>query len=228
MKIKKQDKSKVIEYDGENNKIEIQYKIEQEGSKTQLESKINVKNEHIKDLELQIEQTLEENSEIIIENSFDTKNNILLNDIDITTMNNTLNSLIKRIQKDVQTKNGELSLELVNVLYKELNVIQKDFEELRKKSIQVFNNNFLEYKGNNISKDLLYNMIDYAGKNMSGYQLFSGGAIKIYLEEGKDNTNMSEEIKTKIKDAKGNYSINFQYNSESKISVILIQPVIKK
>ena len=102
--------------------------------------------------------------------------------------------------------------------------MENKYQGLKQKKIKDFNNKFLTYQGNDVDKNILYNLIDLAGKNMQSYQVNGENKIIIYIEEGKDNTDMAKEIKKNIEEMEyDNFSVSIEYDSKGKINRIIIE-----
>ena len=137
-------------------------------------------------------------------------------------MYKAINSLLNKLNSQLTEKNQNANSEILNNI---INSIQKyivEYSKIKEQEKNQFNNHLLLYRGENIEKNVIYNMLDYVGNNMSDYQLY-GDNIKIIIKEGTKNTQKAEELKQKVDSVNENYNISFQYDSEGKISVILMK-----
>ena len=90
------------------------------------------------------------------------------------------------------------------------------------KKIVEFNNKFLVYSGQNIEKEVIYNLLDLSGLNMEKYEETGKDSFKVYLSQGTNNMSLSQEIKNKIEKSSKIFNVNFGFNSEGKVNSIEI------
>ena len=91
-------------------------------------------------------------------------------------------------------------------------------------SREKFNSKFELYEGENQEQSIVLNLLDEVGKNMSNYQVIGNNKIKIYIEEGKKNTDLVTEIKNKIsKEQIKVYNISMGYDKNAKINEVTIE-----
>ena len=105
-------------------------------------------------------------------------------------------------------------IENLKEFYPKIEILKKDF--------------IFKDINSNIVKNIVFNMLDEAGKNMSNYQIVGGNQIKIYIEEGKQNKDLAEEIKSKLsveEVATMAFNIRIKYDSKAKVNEIIIELV---
>ena len=167
---------------------------------------------------LQVADTVE------IAKNFASQKVVLLNNLNTETLDSALYDLLKKIDNKILNVQQNKSSELLNLFLEKTDTLESKYQGLKQKEIKDFNNKFLTYRGNNVDKSIMYNLIDLAGKNMQSYQLNGKNKITIYIEEKKDNTSMIKEIKENIEEMEyDNYSVSFEYDSKGKINRIIIE-----
>ena len=79
------------------------------------------------------------------------------------------------------------------------------------------------YKGDNVDKNILYNLLDLVSRNILKYEVRGNQAVKIFIEEGKTNTEMTNKIKEFVEKSDKSFKVDFQYNAEGKLNIIIIE-----
>ena len=101
--------------------------------------------------------------------------------------------------------------------------LEEKYQGIKEKRKNEFNNLFLAYKGENVEKDIIYNLLDLAGRNMNKYETVGEDSFKIYLSEGIQNTKFAEEMKKVIEKSDKMFKVDFGYDSDGKMNLIKIQ-----
>lgn len=220
--IKNENGNKTITYNDQYNIAKIELTTNQLDKTSTENIKVDFQNEQIKNLKIQLEQNIEIVESVNIEKKIKDQADVSLNSLDTSTLYKAINSLLNKLNSQLTEKNQNANSEILNNI---INSIQKyivEYSKIKEQEKNQFNNHLLLYRGENIEKNVIYNMLDYVGNNMSDYQLY-GDNIKIIIKEGIKNTQKAEELKQKVDSVNENYNISFQYDSEGKISVILMK-----
>ena len=220
----------IINQDQNNqqNNYKLKFGTEKNENNTKLNTIFSVQNSNIKALEIDVQQNIELSDEIIIDKKLSEQLNVNLTTLENYRLVSAVSSLLKIIDSRLNSVNREANSEIITKWLAKNGEIENNCEELSEKIKNDFNNQLLPYKGEDISKEIIYNMLDVVGRNMSDYAVYSGDNIKIFLEQGTQNSGKAEELKNLIKKVNSSYNINFQYNSDGKISVILMEKYIKR
>lgn len=181
----------------------------------------------IKDLEIGIDRTIKVGVADEIPTSFERSGKILLNDYDEQSTAKNLEALKKRMVKLIREKRDETSSTLLNYIIQYNNQLEEDEKTEEENKRKKFNSKFELYEGENQEQNIVSNLLDEAGKNMSNYQMIGNNKVKIYIEEGKKNTDLVTEIKSKIfTEEERTYNVKMGYNKDAKINEITIEVVI--
>ena len=62
-------------------------------------------------------------------------------------------------------------------------------------------------------------------RNISKYEVRGEQAVRIFIEQGNNNIEMTNEIKKIIDKSEKNFKVDFQYNSEGKLNIIIIERI---
>lgn len=223
--ITKQDQNKKISYEDSRNNIinaEILTALTTTGAEANL--KFSVQTEAIKGIDVAVQQKLEQSDNIQIEKKFENTSKILLTDLESSALNKALSQLIARINANLQTvQNNNINSQLLNIVIEFNSQLKKKYEELQDSKENRYNNQFLLYQGNNVEKNIVYNLMDVVGKNIKDYRVNEKNELKIYLQEGNVNEAKTKELKEIVKNARSNYNINFEFDSNGKVSIILLR-----
>ena len=224
LSIKNENNNKIIEYKDNYKNIILQTSIEQDETTSKALINLKFSNENIKQLEINTNQNLSLNNSVNIEKTIDSNSIVLLNELETYNLKVAINSLLQRINNNL---NNNSNSEIIDIIKETIKNEDDKFKQTKANHINNFNNQLLSYKGQNINQNVLQNMLDYVGNHILEYK-FYGNNLKIFLKEGNKDTKKIEEIKSKIKNIKGSYNINYQYDSEGKISVILMENISKR
>ena len=224
--IKREENGATIDYnDSYNNSINVKYDISEEASVKSTNLGFKFKNDFIKGIELSLNQKIETSNTTIegIQKKFENQENVNISRINSNNRNSALNSLMKRIDTLIINKNNQVNSEILNMVLKINKELEDGYQGIKEKQRKEFNNQFLPYIGQNIEKEIIYNLLDLSGRNMEKYEEIDKDLYKIYITQGVKNINLSEELKTKIKTSDKKFSVNFAYDSEGKINVVEIK-----
>lgn len=226
--IKKENDILQVDYKNHNNNV-ISFTRNLNINNNDIKSVTNLKysNNDIKDLEISIDRTIKTGVADEIPTSFEKSGKVLLNDYDEKATAKNIEALKSRIIKLIREKRDETNSVLLNYIIEYNNQLEEnektEEENMRKK----FNSKFELYEGKKQEQNILSNLLDEAGKNMSNYQMIGNNKIKIYVEEGKKNTDLVTEIKSKIfTEEEKVYNIKMGYDKNAKINEITIEIAI--
>ena len=224
--MKKEEEGKSIVYDDSfNNKVSAKYSFNEENNNKIANIKLNVSNDYIKGIEIELNQNLETSNTIIegIQKSFESEPNINITNLNANDRNSALNSLIKRIDALLINKNNQLNSEVINIWINANKKLETKYQGIKEKQIYDFNDQFLPYGGQNVEKQIIYNLLDLSGRNMEKYEKTGEDLYRVYLSQGQKNEKMADEIKQIIEKADKKFNVNFEYDKEGKISTVVIQ-----
>lgn len=223
--IKNLDNKRYLKYqDNRNNILNYESEVVQnEGGQT-LALNLEIKNDNIKGINIIANQKITTNNNVQIDKSFESVQNVNLSNLDISSVNKALSSLIERINTWLASvQNNNINSEFIEKWMDKNRQLQNKYLELKNSKEAEFNNQFLLYQGTNVDKKIVFNLMDVVGKNIYGYKVNDKNELKIYLEEGRAEPLATERLKQIVNDAKANYNINFEYDSNGKISIILLE-----
>ena len=224
--MKKEEEGKSIVYDDSfNNKVSAKYSFNEENNNKIANIKLNVSNDYIKGIEIELNQNLETSNTIIegIQKSFESEPNINITNLNANDRNSALNSLIKRIDALLINKNNQLNSEVINIWINANKKLETKYQGIKEKQIYDFNDQFLPYGGQNVEKQIIYNLLDLSGRNMDKYEKTGEDLYRVYLSQGQKNEKMADEIKQIIEKTDKKFNVNFEYDKEGKISTVVIQ-----
>ena len=215
----------ILKYtDYKENSIDLSVSINKNDNNYNGEFDFSINTQNIKGVTVDVIQNLQVADTVEIAKNFASQKVVLLNNLNTETLDSALYDLLKKIDNKILNVQQNKSSELLNLFLEKTDTLESKYQGLKQKEIKDFNNKFLTYRGNNVDKSIMYNLIDLAGKNMQSYQLNGKNKITIYIEEKKDNTSMIKEIKENIEKMEyDNYSVSFEYDSKGKINRIIIE-----
>ena len=225
--IKKENNILQINYEDYNNTV-IGITRNLNINSNDIESITNFKysNSNIKNLEISIDRNIKIGIADEIPTSFEKSGKVLLNDYDEKSTAKNLEALKNRIIKLIREKRDKTSSVLLNYIIQYNNQLEENEKTEEENKRKKFNNKFELYEGEKQERNIVSNLLDEAGKNMSNYQMIGNNKIKIYIEEGKDNTDLVAEIKNKIfTEEEKRYNIKMYYDKNAKINEIIIEVV---
>lgn len=215
----------ILKYtDYKENSIDLSVSINKNDNNYNGEFDFSINTQNIKGVTVDVIQNLQVADTVEIAKNFASQKVVLLNNLNTETLDSALYDLLKKIDNKILNVQQNKSSELLNLFLEKTDTLESKYQGLKQKEIKDFNNKFLTYRGNNVDKSIMYNLIDLAGKNMQSYQSNGKNKITIYIEEEKDNTSMIKEIKENIEEMEyDNYSVSFEYDSKGKINRIIIE-----
>lgn len=226
VEVKKQNSNISIKYnDSYNNKVNLEYNLNEDNSKKNAKIRFDIQNDYIKGVDLYISQALEcSNTKIDgFLKSFSKSENINLSNLKTTDKNNAVSGLLHRINLSLIKRNNQINSEILNYWIDFNKNLEEQYQDLKEQQKKVFNNQFLTYKGQDVEKEIIYNLLELAGRNMRKYETVGEDSFDIYISEGIQNIELAEEVKGKIQESDKSFNINFEYNSDGKINLIKIQ-----
>ena len=224
--IKKDDKNKVITYnDSYNNRLNVNYSLEDNMSDKNANIVLDFQNDVISKIELELNQSLKISNGSIeeINKKFENQEYITIEKLGINDRNSALNGLMKRIDSLLLNVNNQISSRIIYMWIRANELFEDKYNGINEKHIKEFNNQFLSYRGQDIEKKIIYNLLDLCGRNMEKYDETQENVFKIHILQDTNNVNLSEEIKEKIEKADLSFNIEFGYNSEGKINMVEIR-----
>ena len=216
--------------DSYNNKVKIDYSLGEDISKKNAQIQLNIKNDYIKDISIVVNQSVETSNSKIegIQKTFENQSNINISALQNGNRSIVLNGLLKRIDLVLRSKNNQLNSEILNLWLNYNKKLEDTFQGIKEKKKNEFNNLFLIYKGEDVEKEIIYNLLDLAGRNMKKYEKIGEDSYKVFLSEGTQNSNLAEEMKSVIENSDKKFNIDFGFDSDGKINLINIRGMEKK
>lgn len=228
---KREEQNVNMDYsDSYNNKVKIDYSLGEDISKKNAQIQLNIKNDYIKDISIVVNQSVETSNSKIegIQKTFENQSNINISALQNGNRSIVLNGLLKRIDSVLRSKNNQLNSEILNLWLNYNKKLEDTFEGIKEKKKNEFNNLFLIYKGEDVEKEIIYNLLDLAGRNMKKYEKIGEDSYKVFLSEGTQNSNFAEEMKSAIEKSDKKFNIDFGFDSDGKINIINIRGMEKK
>ena len=224
--IKREEQNVSIDYnDSYNNKVKIDYSLREDINKKSNHIQLNIKNDYVKDISVILNQNIETSNSKIegIQKTFENQRNINISNIKNSSRSIALNGLLQKIDSVLRRENNQLNSEILNIWLNYNKQLEEKYQGMKEKRKNEFNNLFLTYKGENVEKGIIYNLLDLSGRNMEKYETVGEDSFKIYLSEGTQNTKLAEEIKSIIEKSDKKYNIDFGFDSDGKLNLIMIQ-----
>ena len=229
--VKKEGQVTSVKYiDSYNNKISLMYDIGEETNGKNAKIQLNYQNDFIKGIALELSQNIETMNGVIegIEKKFIEQPNANITKFSDNNRSSAINDLLKRIDAVLTNENNQVNSELLNIWIQFNKKIENEYQGITEKLKKEFNNKFLVYSGQNIEKEVIYNLLDLSGLNMEKYEETGKDSFKVYLSQGTNNMSLAQEIKSKIEKSDKIFNVRFGFNSEGKINSIEIYGHEKK
>ena len=229
--VKKEGQVTSVKYiDSYNNKISLMYDIGEETNGKNAKIQLNYQNDFIKGIALELSQNIETMNGVIegIEKKFIEQPNANITKFSDNNRSSAINDLLKRIDALLTNENNQVNSELLNMWIQFNKKIENEYQGITEKLKKEFNNKFLVYSGQNIEKEVIYNLLDLSGLNMEKYEETGKDSFKVYLSQGTNNMSLAQEIKSKIEKLDKIFNVRFGFNSEGKINSIEIYGHEKK
>ena len=104
-----------------------------------------------------IAQNLETSNSVIegIQKKFENQANINITNLKVSERNIALNGLLQRIDKVLTKENNQINSEILNVWLNCNKTLEQQYQGAKEKQKQIFNNQFLTYKGQNVEKEII-------------------------------------------------------------------------
>lgn len=212
-----------IQYDGKEISIEMQ---KQENV---LNFKVNVNTNNEKNVQVNLDTRMELVSDVNVEKTFENSPNLVINDYEKDKLGSALIGLKTRVVNHLREVQKNVNSDLLNAIITYSDAIDKDMEIAKETEIKKFNNQFELYKSDKATeKNIIYNLLDLAGKNMISYQKIGTNKIKIYIRQDEKNSKLAEELKKEIKESEKDYTIAFEYDSDKKINLVVLEEYIEE
>lgn len=223
--VKKEEQSTIVEYsDSYSNKINVKYDLVEDTNRKNLKMLVTLQNNDIKGIAFELNQNIETMNGVIdgIEKKLSEQKNVNITEFNESKRNSAINSLLKKIDTVLVNENNQINSEFLNIWIQFNKKLENEYQGIKDKLKSEFNNRFLAYKGQNVEKEIIYNLLDLAGLNMEKYEVIGESSFRIYLSQGTNNMNLAQEIKNKIEKTSKVFNVNFGYNSEGKVNSIEI------
>lgn len=212
-----------IKYNDKIFSIEIQKQAEV------INLKVNVITNNEKNVQVNFDAQIELNQNINVEKTFENLPNLVINDYQQEKLGSALISLKSRVVNHLREVQKVAKSDLLNSIIAYSDAIDKDMQVAKETEIKRFNNQFELYKSDKATeKNIIYNLLDLAGKNMISYQKIGTNKVKIYIRQDEKNSKLSEELKKEIKESEKDYTINFEYDSDGKINLVVLEEYIEE
>ena len=224
--IKKEEQNTLINYqDSYNNKINVEYNINNDINTGRANLKLSFQNDYIKNVDIDFEQNMEFSNSTIegIQKKLENPLVINISKLKSTDVNSALNSWLNRIDNVLLNKNNQINSEIIDLWVKLNKTLEDSYNGNKEKQKNTFNNQFLVYQGNKVEKQIIYNLLDLAGINMEKYEETEEDIFKVSISQGTKNVKLAEEIKKKIESSSKVFSVTFGYDSEGKINSLVIR-----
>ena len=224
--IEKLDGKTYVKYQNNTDNITLVFGNNIDGTNANANIQLSFKNASIQELELNLQQKIEtSNSALEIEKKYNDENNINISNLNTTSINSALNSLLTRIDSKLVSVNNQIYSELINSWIEQNKKLENIYQGNNENEKQQFNNLFIGYKGDNVDKNIVYNLLDLVSKNILKYEVRGDEAVRIFIEQGKANTEMTNEIRKFVDKSDKNFKVDFQYNAEGKLNLIIIEKI---
>lgn len=222
--IKKLDEKTYLKCTNNSQNIILVFGNNIDGTNANANVQVNYKDANIQGLEINLEQKIEtSNSNLEIEKKYTNENNVNINNLNNTSLNSALNALLTRIDSKLVSVNNQIYSEVINKWLEQNKKLEDIYQGNKENEKQQFNNLFMGYKGENVDKNILYNLLDLVSRNILKYEVRGDEAVRIFIEQGKTNNEMTNEIRKFVDKSDKNFKVDFQYNEEGKLNMIIIE-----
>ena len=221
--LKKEEQSTIVKYtDSYNNKVNLMYDMGEDANKKNAKIRLSYQNDYIKGIALELNQDIEIKDGVIegIEKKFKEQPNANITEFSDNKRSSAIKGLLERIDALLVNENNQVNSEFINIWIQINKEIENEYQGIKEKLKKEFNNQFLVYKGQNVEKEVLYNLLDLSGLNMEKYEETGEDSFRIYISQGTNNMSLAQEIKNKIEKSSKVFNVNFGFNSEGKVNSI--------
>ena len=224
--IEKSDGKTYVKFQNNTDNISLLFENNIDGINANANIQFSLKNAYIQALEMDLQQKIEtSNSNLEIEKKYTNENNVNISNLDNTSLNSALNSLLNFIDNKLTLVNNQIYSETINKWIEQNKKLENIYQGNKESEKQQFNNLFIGYKGDNVDKNVLYNLLDLVSRNILKYEVRGNEAVRIFIEQGKTNIEMTNEIKKFVEKSDKSFKVDFQYNAEGKLNMIIIEKI---
>lgn len=137
----------------------------------------------------------------------------------IKNLNNRMNEHLNKVQEKVNSSGIKQYMEIVNNF---ISSMERKQQANQNTEITRFNSQFELYKGEEVKVENVLELLKVGCENLKEYKV-NGNQIRLYIENGKDNTAKLEEIKSKINN-KWTYIVSLGYDDSGCIQTVTLIP----
>lgn len=137
----------------------------------------------------------------------------------IKNLNNRMNEHLNKVQEKVNSSGIKQYMEIVNNF---ISSMERKQQANQNTEITRFNSQFELYKGEEVKVENVLELLKVGCENIKEYKV-NGNQIRLYIENGKDNTAKLEEIKSKINN-KWTYIVSLGYDDSGCIQTVTLIP----
>ena len=230
---KKADDSRHFIYEDDNQNLDISLGLNNSENSITSIGKLIYKNNDIKQIQVDLNTVLDFSDKKEIPIKFEANKNIILNNYENDDIDSIFKDLRQRMIKRLEEKQSIINTKMLNKISlwidkkeKERIEEEQNINELKK---QRFNNKFILYEGENIGFNTMKKLLNFAGKNMSDFELINNNKqIKIHIQSGVKNEDKANTLITALSKNKNTYNVKMEYNEEGYINAIIISFYEKK
>lgn len=222
---KKSNSARSLEYKDSSQSINLNYDIQSDEQKIDINTSFELNNENINELKLELNTNIDFANTKDFQNKFTEQNSIDVNDYEKNEIEDILKKLKDAEIKFLEKKQLKINTKLLNniLLWIDNKEKLKDQQEMSKQNEEVnkFNNMFKLFEGENIDYETISKLLETVGENFKDFEVVDGKHIKLLIEPNSTNKEKFEKIKNSISN-KYKYNVNFKYDSNGYINVINI------
>ena len=126
---------------------------------------------------------------------------------------------MNKVQEKVNSSGIKQYMEIVNNF---ISSMERKQQANQNTEITRFNSQFELYKGEEVKVENVLELLKVGCENLKEYKV-NGNQIRLYIENGKDNTAKLEEIKSKINN-KWTYIVSLGYDDSGCIQTVTLIP----
>ncbi len=217
------ERIRTVTYNDSVRNLELTINTTKNEEQIDMYTNFDYNDEKISMLNIEAETKIDLSSNSVISVTFEDGKNYILNDYEASRVIDILKSLKDIFINSLEEKQSKINTKLLNNIL--IWIDQKEQEQANKEQNdkelqkQRFNNQFILYAGENLKYEHVQKLLEVVSKNMSDYHVVSGTQIQILIEDGKENTEKAEEIKSQLDD-KHTYNIDINYDEDGYINSI--------
>ena len=224
---KNEDTTEIKYKDFENRDIRITKTITSNTNNIKSTTEVQYGDSNIRNIQISIDQNLDLGEVEQIQETFEQNTKRVLNEYDNQILDYALGSLGDMILNKLNDKKNDTNSLILNYIIDYFNSKERQEWEEQNRLRKKFNNQFVLYTGNNLELPVVYNLLDEVGKNILNYQSVGDNEIRIYIKEGNENEELSEEIK-KLLDDQHMYNIKVDYDENNFVNQVIITKVFEE